>query len=201
MKMFFSASSPFVRKVAVTAAELGLTIEHLPSAAHPISRDARIVAQNPLGQVPTLIAEDGTVLYDSAVICEYLDASAGGGRIVPAVGPARWQALVEQTLGDGLLNAAILIRYELTARPEEKRWSGWQEGQMAKIHSALDALEARAAALEDRVDIGTITIGCALGYLDFRFGDMGWREGRPALAAWQERFDARPSMQATRPAG
>jgi len=199
MKMFFSASSPFVRKVSVTAAELGLTIDHQPEAANPVKRNRAILAQNPLGQVPTFIADDGTVLYDSRVICEYLDAHAGGGRIFPAVGPQRWQVLVEQSLGDGLLDAALLARYEVALRPEEKRWDGWFDGQLDKILTALDAMEEGATGYGDRVDIGTITIGCALGYLDFRFAELDWREGRPALAAWQARFDARPSMQASRP--
>ncbi|MBE9605828.1 glutathione S-transferase [Acetobacteraceae bacterium H6797] len=199
MKMFFSGGSPFVRKVSVVALELGLEIEHLPSAANPVTRDQAIIAENPLGQVPTFIADDGTVLYDSRVICEYLDSLAGGGKIFPATGPARWTALVEHSLADGILSAALLARYESTLRPEEKRWDGWMNGQMDKVRTGLDALEAKVEGFGGRLDIGTIGVGCALGYLDFRFGDLGWRATRPKLAAWFEQFGARSSMAATVP--
>lgn len=200
MKVYFSPASPFVRKVMACAAELGLTIERLPAAAGPVARDRTIVASNPLGQVPTFLADDGTVLYDSRVICEYLDARAGGNRLFPAAGPQRWRALVEQALGDGLLGAALLARYEGVLRPAERRWEDWTGGQMDKVRCALDRMGEWAPSLGERVDVGTITLGCALGYLDFRFPDLPWREGRDALAAWHERFDARPSMAATRPA-
>ncbi|PZP42915.1 MAG: glutathione S-transferase [Azospirillum brasilense] len=200
MKMFFSPTSPFVRKVSVTAAELGLAIEHLPSAAGPVKRDQTIIPQNPLGQVPTFITDDGTVLYDSRVICEYLDALAGGNRIFPAPGPDRWRALVEQSLGDGLLAAALLARYETVLRPDEKRWDDWYEGQMDKVRTALDAMQEKAAELGDRVDIGTISMGCALGYLDFRYPHLPWREGRGALADWYQTFAQRPSMESSKPA-
>lgn len=200
MRIYYSPASPFVRKVTVCAAELGLTLEHLPAAAHPINRDHRIVADNPLGQVPTLFTDDGHVLYDSRVICEYLDTLAGGGRLFPAPGPARWRALTEQSLADGLLDAGLLARYEELTRPPGQRSETWRNGQFDKIRCALDEMEKRAAGFGDRCDIGTITVGCALGWLDFRFGDLAWREGRPALAAWFERFDARPSMAGSRPA-
>src|SRR5260221_10537422 len=116
MKLFFSPASPFVRKVLVVAIELGMEgrIERLPSAVHPVNRDQAVVAKNPLGQVPTLLLDDGTPLHDSRVICEYLDAQAGGARLFPAPGAARWQALTEQSVADGLLDAAILSRYELS---------------------------------------------------------------------------------------
>jgi len=200
MKLFFAAASPFARKVTVCAAELGIAIERVAATPHPINRDRSVVAQNPLGKVPTAIADDGTVLFDSRVICEYLDAQAGGGRLFPAAGPARWQALAEQALADGLMDAGILLRYEALTRPAEQQSDAWKAGQMDKIACALDALEAQAGGLGDRVDIGSITIGCALGWLDFRFGDLGWRNGRPGLAGWFEAFDARPTMAATRPA-
>lgn len=200
MRIYHSPASPFVRKVTVCAAELGIALERLPSAAHPINRDRTIVADNPLGQVPTLLADDGAVLYDSRVICEYLDARAGGGRLFPAPGPARWRALTEQSLADGLLDAGLLARYEQLTRPPEKQSAEWRAGQLDKIRCALDQLERWAPGFGDRVDIGTITTGCALGWLDFRFGNLGWREGRPALAGWFERFDARPSMAGSRPA-
>jgi glutathione S-transferase len=199
MKLFHSHFSPFVRKVMVVAHELGLAerIELLPSAAHPTKRDTNILALHPLAQVPTLIADDGHAIADSRVICEYLDALGGG--MFPAPGPARWLALNDQSTADGLLNAALLIRYELTVREEGERSSAWIAGQTAKIESALDTFEAGVAALADRIDIGTIAVACALGYLDLRFPDLAWRRRSPALAAWFEGFDARASMQATRP--
>jgi glutathione S-transferase len=198
MKIYFSPASPFVRKVTVVAAELGITLERLPSAVHPINRDRTVVADNPLGQVPTLLADDGTVLFDSRVICEYLDSLKGGG-LFPAAGPARWRALTEQSMGDGILDAGILLRYEALTRPEEKQSAEWKAGQMEKITGTLDVLETQAAGFGERVDIGTVTIGCALGWVDFRLGDMGWRNSRPALAAWFERFGQRPSMAGSKP--
>lgn len=199
MKLYFSGASPFVRKVMVVAHEVGLggEIEAVTAAAHPVNRDGNIVAHNPLGQVPTLILDDGEVLADSRVICEYLDARAGG-RLFPAA-PERWRVLVAQSLGDGLLDASLLVRYERTARPEALRSTEWQAGQLDKIRCALDVMEAAAGRLGERVDIGTITWGCAVGYLDLRFPEIGWRDGRPDLAAWFARFDERPSMKATRP--
>ena len=200
MRLFHSPASPFVRKVLVCAHELGLAdrIETLPSAAHPIDTDRTIAADNPLGQVPTFYADDGRTLFDSRVICEYLDALPGGGRMFPA-GDAHWTALVRQSAGDGLLDAALLARYDTVVRPAELRWEPWIGGQMNKIARTLDYMEAEADALAGTVDIGTITYGCALGYLDFRFADLGWRPSRPKLADWYARFGERPSMAATRP--
>ena len=138
-------------------------------------------------------------LYDSRVICEYLDGLHDGPPMFPPAGPARWTALRRQAEGDGMLDAAILARYETFVRPEARRFDDWTANQKLKVGRALDALETEAASLGDAVDIGTITIGCALGYLDFRFADDGWRNGRPGLAAWYETFGARPSMAATVP--
>lgn len=203
MKLYFSPASPFVRKVLACAIELGLEerIERLPSAAGPVDRDRSIIADNPLGQVPTFFADDGTVLYDSRVICEYLDALAGGNRLFPAPGPARWRALVDQSLADGLLDAALLARYEAVLRPEGLRWEAWSAGQMDKVQCALDRMEAETGAAGERVDIGTITFACGLGYLDFRFPTHPWRDTRPALAAWYTRFVQRPSIARTTPVG
>jgi len=201
MKLFFSPASPYVRKVMVVASELGLAdrIEKLPSAASPIKADQTIVAHNPTGKVPTLLTDDGMALFDSRTICEYVDSLDGTQRIFPAVGPARWNALREQAIGDGLLDAALLARYEGFMRPEELRWDAWMTGQLTKIDVSLAAIEAAADSFGDRVDIGTITIGCALHYLDFRFGDRPWRDGNPKTAAWFERFSQRPSMLASSP--
>jgi glutathione S-transferase len=196
MKVFFSPFSPFVRKVLVSAAELGLDIEKLDCAAHPVARDKNIIASNPLGQVPTLFTDDGAELYDSRVICEYLDTLAGGNKLIPASGEARWQRLMEQSLADGLLNAALLMRYEQVIRPDGLRFEPWQRGQHEKVVDVLDRLEAWAPSFGDRVDIGTISIACALAYLDLRFPEEPWRS-RPGLAAFYERFSERESMTRT----
>jgi glutathione S-transferase len=200
MKIFFSATSPFGRKCLVAAHELGLRerIELVPGAPHPVNRDATIVAHNPLGKVPTLIADDGMVLYDSRVICEYLDA-LGDGALIPKRGPARWHVLIEQSLADGITDAAVLARYETTVRPQSLRWTDWTTGQLDKVRCGLTELERLAHGFVDRVDVGTIAIGCSLGYLDYRYGSLAWREKCPVTAAWFERFGGRPSMLATRP--
>lgn len=200
MKIFYSAASPYVRKCLVAAHELGLRerIELLPSAAHPVNRDQTIVAHNPLGKVPTLITDEGSVLYDSRVICEYLNA-LGNGHLIPQPGPARWNALVEQSLADGIMDAAVLARYETTARPEPLRWNDWTSGQLDKVTCGLAELERRATGFGERVDLGTIAFGCALGYLDFRYASLAWHEKCPNASTWFERFGARASMAATRP--
>lgn len=202
MKLFHSPASPYVRKCMVVAHEVGLAarIDLLPSAVHPVNRDRTVVASNPLGKVPTLLTDEGVALYDSRVICEYLD-HLGGGALFPAAGPGRWRALGEQALGDGILDAALLVRYENNARPEPLRWADWSAGQMDKIACGLAVLEAGAEGYGDRVDIGTITLACVLGYLDFRFATLAWRDRHPKAAAWFARFEARPAMQATLPRG
>ena len=141
---------------------------------------------------------DGTALADSRVICEYLDHLGGGG-VFPAPGPARWTALVAQSTGDGLLDAALLCVYETRVRQETERSPAWVAGQREKIGDALAQIEAAAPGLGERVDIATITYGCALGYLDLRLPDLGWRGRAPAAAEWYAGFGERPSMQATRP--
>ncbi len=198
MKLFFSPASPFVRKVMVVAHELGLAerIERIPATAAPVARSDAIREHNPLGQVPTFLADDGIVLYDSRVVCEYLD-DLGGGSFFGA-GPARWRNLTDAALGDGMLGAALLARYETVLRPEPLRWDGWIAGQLGKVADALGRMEE--ADLGDRLDIGTVTFGCGLGYLDFRFPDLDWRAAHPKTAAWFAVFGERPSMAATRPA-
>jgi len=203
LKLFHSPTSPYVRKVMAVAHELGLAerITLLPSAADPIARDERVGAANPLGKVPAAVTEDGQVLYDSRVICEFLDAHADG-RVFPRTGPARWLALTRQALGDGMMDAALLARYEKTARPADKQWQGWIEGQLAKIRAGVQAIEREAGDFPDHgADIGTITLACALSYLDLRFAELAWREGHPRAAAWFEAFSQHPAMVATRAPG
>jgi glutathione S-transferase len=196
MKVFFSPFSPFVRKVLVCAAELGIDIERVPCAANPVTRDQTVVAVNPLGKVPTTFDDSGDVLYDSRVICEYLDAQGTEPKLFPPIGPARWRSLREQALGDGCAEAILLMRFEQVIRPDGLRHQPWFDGQHEKVVSALDQFEHWVEEFGERVDIGTISIACALAYLDLRFPDEGWRTRRK-LAAWFARFAERPSMQST----
>jgi glutathione S-transferase len=200
MKLFYSQTSPFVRKCLVAAHELGIAerLELVPAAAHPVNRDRAVVDKNPLGKIPTLVTDEGHALFDSRVICEYLNA-LGNGHLLPAAGEARFVVLTDQALADGLMDAAVLVRYEAVARPENLRWADWSGGQMEKVISALADFERRAVAREGRVDLGTIALGCALGYLDFRYAELGWRERHPSMARWYEQFGSRESMTRTRP--
>jgi glutathione S-transferase len=147
-------------------------------------------------KVPSFVTDDGRMLFDSPVICEYLDTLVGGGTLFPASGPERWTALRRQALGDGVLDALVLARYE-SVRPEEKRWSGWIDGQMTKAHHGLAAAEDEALA--GFSTIGHVAIACMLGYLDFRFAEDGWRGRHPKLAGWFATVSERPSMRLTRP--
>src|SRR5512138_1772028 len=187
MKIYYSQTSPYVRKCLVVAHHLGLLgrIEKLPSAAHPVNRDQTIIRHNPLGKVPTFITDDGTVLYDSRVICEYLNDLAKGS-LFPTTAPARWRALTDQALADGILDAALLARYELTVREEGARFQPWTDAQMDKIRTGLARFEETVEVQADRLDIGTIALGCVLGYLDFRFADLDWRKANPKLSRWYE---------------
>jgi glutathione S-transferase len=201
MKLFHSPASPFVRKVIATAIELGLDdrLERLPSTASPIKRDENVAAFNPTGKVPTLIADDGSVLFDSRAICEYLDAIDGRNRIFPPPGPARWHALTEQALGDALLDAALLTRYETLIRPPELQWQAWKDGQLRKVAAALEVIDGAADGYAERFDIGTLTLACALGYLDFRFPQLEWRNRHLRAAVWFARVSERPSLRRSVP--
>jgi glutathione S-transferase len=199
MQLRFSPTSPYVRKVVVTAHELGLADRVELITTNPWVPDPALFRDNPLGKVPALTTDEGDVLFDSPVICEYLESLAGP-RLFPDSGRARWQALRLQALGDGLLDAAVLWRLE-TQRPADERSSDWQVLQQDAVSRALDALEHEAAHWAEDVNIGHVTVACALGYLDFRFASEDWREEHPTLAAWYQDFAARPSMVATVPKG
>lgn len=199
MLLRHSPTSPFVRKVAVLLHETGL-IERVPfDSVDGWAEPAALVADNPLSMVPTLVLDDGSSLYDSTVICDYLDHLHEGPRMIPSSGDARWQVLREQALADGMLECAALIFVELVKRPEERRWAWWLELKRRAITRALDMLEAQAGRLAGRVDLGSISIAVTLGYLDLRGAVGDWRAGRPQLAAWFAEFSARPSMLATAP--
>lgn len=200
MKLYYSPASPFVRKVLVCAHECGVAgdIDLLPTKVVPSEPNREYGRVTPLMKLPALDRGDGFVLFDSIVICEYVDSLSKGAHLFPAPGDARWKALRLHALADGILDAAVLARYENHVRPAELRWKAWTEGQMVKIDQALDFLERGVGELEG-LTIGTICVGCAMGYLDFRYADRPWREGRPKLAAWYESFAKRPSFEKTAP--
>jgi glutathione S-transferase len=202
MKLFYSAASPFVRKVLVCASECGLDgrIEQVPTKVLPSEPNREFGKANPLMKLPALERDDGLVLFDSIVICEYLDSLSNGARLFPPAGDKRWHALRLHALADGILEAAVLTRYETFLRPEALRWKEWIAGQLLKIDQSLDFLEQHPADLEG-LTIGTVAVGCALGYLDFRFAERKWRDGRPKLAAWFETMSRRPSFEKTVPKG
>ena len=190
-----SPTSPFGRKVKIAIAELGLEerIEVVPADTNDPAESLR--RQNPLGKVPTLVFEDGSTLFDSRVIIEYLD-HLGGGRLFPA-GEGRFAQLRLQALADGICDAGLLQVYEVRLRAPEMRCQPWTENQAGKIARALATLEA-APPVYDRPRIGEIALACALGYLDLRF-DGAWRAGHPALVAWLDGFAAKvPAFEATR---
>jgi glutathione S-transferase len=194
MKLYSSPTSPYVRKVRVAAAELGLSLELETVKVHEIPSDYGNV--NPVNRIPALRLDDGSMVFDSRVICEYLDAQKGAG-LLPPSGSARWYVLKLQVFGDGILDAAVPRRMEMN-RPAAQQSPPRLTEYERSIHQTLDALEGMTAELTG-LNLGTIAIGCALGYLDFRFADENWRASRPNLARWFEAFAKRPSMQATQP--
>ncbi|MEZ5772249.1 glutathione S-transferase [Defluviimonas denitrificans] len=202
LRLYTSPTTPFGRKAMVLILEAGLAdqVEIAQATGSPLDSSKMPLSQNPLGKIPALERGDGPAVYDSRVICRYLDDRAGAGLYPPA--PRLWETLTLEATADGMIEAAILMLYEDRLRPEEKRFDGWVEGQWAKIARALDTLEGRwMSHLNGPLDMGQIAIGVALSYLDFRFDARGWREGRPELARWHEAFAARESMVATVPQG
>lgn len=202
MKLHWSPRSPFVRKVMVFALETGLAsrLEKVRSVVAMRSPNAALMRDNPLNKLPTLVLEDGRVLYDSAVICEYLDSLHGGKPRFPRAGDARWLALRRQALGDGLLELHLLWRVERDQAVPE-RSQPLLDAFALKSKTSLAALEKEAAALRAAADfdIGVMALACAVNYLDFRFTDLDWRAGHPALADWLAGINARPSMRETVP--
>jgi len=195
MKLRYSTTSPFVRKVHVFAIETGQIdkIELVKTnTADPASDHGR---DNPLNKVPALALDDGSKLYDSRVICEYLDSHAGN-KLFPASGAARWTALRRQALGDGMCDAAVARMME-SRRPEAQRSAEFDKKQKLKVTQGLDALEADH--LGPQLDIGTLMVAITLDYLDFRFKHEDWRQGRPKLTAWHKSFSERASLKKTLP--
>jgi len=199
LQLHWSPKSPFVRKVMVCIHELGLNIEveKIRSVAAMLKPNAALMQDNPLSKIPTLRIDDGSTLFDSVVICEYLNECANG-QLFPASGPDKWQALRWHALGNGLLDALILWRNE---REREHPLQPLMNAFDVKTKAALAQLEAEVKVLAAApLSIGTVTVGCALGYLDYRFEDLGWRDHAPALAAWFAEWRQRPSFVLTEPA-
>lgn len=201
MKLYWSSRSPYVRKVMIFAHETGLAdrIEKVRTVVALTQPNRDLMRINPLGKIPTLITDEGAVLFDSTFICEYLDSLHGKAPLFPKAGAERWRALRLQALADGVLEAAVLLRYENAVRPEALQWGEWKSGQFGKVRGGLDALEKECGNWGSRFSIGEITAACVLGYLDFRFPDEGWRKSRPVLEKWYAGISQRPSMKATVP--
>ena len=200
MKLLYGGLSPFVRKVMIVAHEKGVAerLERVPAPVNPLQPLDLAIAVNPLGKIPALTLDDGTVLYGSTVVAEYLDGLDGAPRFFPQNG-TRWVALRRNALGDGILEAGTLARIE-GLRPEDKQWSTWRDVQRLKVTNALDAAEREAAELAtDDLTIGEVAFVCALGWLDVRLPDVAWREGRPALEAWFAKVSERPAVVQTAP--
>ena len=192
----YSIASPYARKVRIAAALLGLTDRIAIEGVDLADPADSIRAQNPLGKIPTLVLEDGSTLYDSRVIAEYLDHLAGGGKLFPAEPARRFDALRLQALADGINDAALLLRAETFMRPEALRHPETIVHQQGKIDRALTQLEA--APPQGAVDIGHIALATALGYLDLRF-EGAWRAAHPRLVAWLDDFAKKvPAFEATK---
>jgi glutathione S-transferase len=200
MKLYYSPASPYARKVRITAIETGLDrkMEMMNVALTPVAPNADVDKHNPVGKIPVL-AVKSMDLFDSPVICEYLDSQHKGRKLLPRKGRDRWVTLRLQAMADGLLDAAILTRYESALRPEDRRWPDWIKGQMKKIDGVLDQLEAEAKSLKGKLTLGTISVVCALGYLDFRFPHHDWRGKCPKLAKWFAQISKNASVKATVP--
>lgn len=202
MKLYHAPASPFVRKVMVLLHEAGAAdrVTLVPAAGSPLDPGTMPVDRNPLGKIPALDRDDGPTLYDSRVITRYLDDLLQA-RLYPAA-PRLWDTLTIEATGDGIAEAAVVMRYEMHVRPEASRSPAWVEAQWQKIDRALTALEDRwMSHLSGPADMGQIAVGCALGYLDLRHGEKAWRGGHPALASWYAGFADRPAMRATAPVG
>jgi glutathione S-transferase len=204
MKLFWTPASPFVRKVMVTAIELGVRdrIDIHPTywphewGTKTVDFDPAFVAANPIGRIPALVTDDGTALVESNLICDYLQSLAG--RSLLPTGPARWPALRLLGVADGALEAMIARRAESLRRGAD-RSDDFLGKQRDRIVRCLDSIEREFTGLDGELTLGQISTGIACGYMDFRYPEDGWRTGRPRLSAWYDAFARRPSMQQTVP--
>jgi glutathione S-transferase len=197
MKLYFSPTSPYVRKCLLVASQAGLMdqIELVNAQAHPVQRDTALVQVNPLGKIPCLVTDSGQVLHDSRVICEYLD-HVGGTGLFPR-NSSRWDIITLQALGDGILDAALSLRYENAVRPEALQWADWQKGKWTAIETSLQALQAQPGYFQGPLNIGQISVLCALWYLDLRYAAKDWPSRFPTLATATEALRATPLFTQT----
>lgn len=195
MKLLQAGPSPFARMCRVAIAEAALGgVEVVEVTTSPTATDPDVAAANPVGKIPVLVREDGPAIFDSRVICRFVDARAGA-KLYPE--GRLWEVLTLEAMGHGIAEAAVLLVYQGRFGDGGEHWT---DGQWAKVERALAAAEGRwMPNLEGPVHMGQVAMACALGYLDFRHGDRGWRDGRPALSAWADRFAERESMRATAP--
>lgn len=199
MKLLTAPASPYSRKVKVLLYETGLNdrVELVQVKTSPVAVDPKVQAANPLGRIPCLLREEGPAIYDSRVICRYLDAQEGGG-FYPE--PTLWEVLTLEATADGILDSALSMVYERRLRPGEAQSQAWLDAQWSKVDQGLSALNSDwISFLEKPITAGHIAVGCALGYLDFRLSAQNWRDGNQALAHWYESFSARESMRKTEP--
>ena len=202
MTLYYNQASPFARKVMVLLHETGQTakvnIEQV--TVTPVAPDPKVCRDNPCGKIPALRVADDNVIHDSRVILDYLDRQHAGRPLIPREGSARWRRLTLASLADAILDAAVLIRYETFLRPEEKNWDDWLDNQSDKISRSLSYFENEAVTeLSAQFDVASISLACALGYLDFRQPDLCWRNTYPRLASWYYEVSQRPSMRDTQP--
>ncbi len=200
MKLHHNPASPFVRTVMMLAHELNIAdqIEEIDTGVFlPDRVNDGVASDNPLGKIPALITDHGSVLYDSRVICEYLCHHAGNKELLPDEPVSRFRILTLQSLAIGLMDAGVSRRYETSVRPEEKRWPEWVARQHVRMEAGLDELENNWADELANVNVGSIAAAAVLAYFDFRYGDLDWRDARPKLAAFYQSFAERPSMVAT----
>jgi len=201
MKLFYQAHSPYARKVLVFAHEIGIAdrLQVVHHETSPTRRNEEVFAENPLGQVPVLERPGLSPIFDSDVVCAYLDTLHNGRRLIPSEGEARWKALQMQALAQGLSAAGGALRWETVRRPEEKRYMPLRDGLVEKLVASYDWLE-RELDTASPVHVGHIALATALSWLEFR--DLPpFRGMRPRLTAWFDAFDSRPSMRATPPSG
>lgn len=199
MKLCYSATSPFARKVMAVAIEKGLRGEIEFTSPDISNVFVGINPSNPLGKIPSLELESGDLLFDSIVIAEYLDAKNGSPTLFPAGALERAKVMTLHALANGMTDAAFSRRWDSSALPEGERSPSWSERLRVAVENSLNVLEKQVDGFSGELNIGTIAVGCALGYLDLRFSHENWRKGRPKLTAWFDEFSKRPSMVETAP--
>jgi len=201
MKLYTARATPFGRTVEIVAHELGLhdTLEIVPTTVAPAKPNTAYQEVNPLRKIPALVTDEGRTIVDSPVIAEFLADHAGDRVLFGGDADDRFVILSRYAMARGIAECAVAARYETAVRPEDRRWQEWVDDQLGKIASTLDHFEAAPPGGTERPTVDALALGAALGYLDFRFADMSWRQGRPQLAAFHVEMAARPSFEATRP--